>query len=236
MGSQGGGGCIVRKEGDNKRAWLHFYLLASPVQSFQVNRVGNYKITTEEKIINWRIRISNLVSTSHYGHWLISTRGRTNSSVTTSRFFYVLDTWVYPPLRGACIESIAQTGEKFALPTWPTGTDPAASVSACQTPKKVKVKNKIKKRSHHRKGENRCSWSRDVIIYVMPSMLSKVHRRRFRTQDRKKNKRRGGITSQRGCICSPVGDSLHNILHAALFLLLCYIQQVRVREGGRGIK
>jgi hypothetical protein len=90
MGSQGGGGCIVRKEGDNKRAWLHFYLLASPVQSFQVNRVGNYKITTEEKIINWRIRISNLVSTSHYGHWLISTRGRTNSSVTTSRFFLCL--------------------------------------------------------------------------------------------------------------------------------------------------
>lgn len=90
MGSQGGRRLYsIRKEGDNKRAWLHFYLLASPLQSFQVNRVGNYTITTEEKIINWRIQISNLVSTSHYGHWLISTRGRTNSSVTTSRFFFM---------------------------------------------------------------------------------------------------------------------------------------------------
>lgn len=142
MGSQGGGGCIVRKEGDNKRAWLHFYLLASPVQSFQVNRVGNYKITTEEKIINWRIRISNLVSTSHYGHWLIISTRVGPIRVSRRHGFDVLDTWVYPPLRGACIESIAQTGEKFALPTWPTGTDPAASVSACQTPKKVKVKKK----------------------------------------------------------------------------------------------
>ena len=86
-----------------------------------------------------------------------------------------------------------------------------------------RLKNK-KKSGHITEKEKTVAAGRDIHIYVIPSMLSKVHRRRFRTRKEEKGElHHSGVASAR----------LSNILHAALSLV-CYslIQQVRVRGGG----